>query len=199
MQEWLIQLATVHPYIIYGIVVALACAEGPILSMVFGVLLKLGYVSFIPIYTALMVGDLIGDVAWYYIGRHFGHRFIDRFGKYFDITEESVEKVTRFFHKYKHRVLFISKISNGFGFALVTLMTAGMVRIPFWRYLAINLIGQFVWTGLLLGVGYFFGNAYMAVDNVIGKLSIVALFILIIFALNGYKKYLSRRAKAMQI
>ncbi len=199
MQEWLIQLVTVHPYLVYSIVIVLACAEGPILSMVFGVLLKLGYVKFIPIYAALMVGDLIGDVVWYYIGYYFGHRFIRRFGKYFSITEAGVDKVRRVFHKYHHRILFISKISNGFGFALVTLMTAGMVRIPFLKYLSINLIGQFIWTGILLGVGYFFGHAYTTVNGVFGKLSIVALFIVIIFALFGYKKYLAKKAEEMEI
>ncbi len=197
MQDWLIQLVTVHPYIVYGIIVITACAEGPILSMIGGVLIKLGYFSFWPLYLALMVGDLIGDVIWYYIGRYFGHGFIRRFGKYFDITEESVVKVTNIFHKYKHRILLISKMTNGFGFALVTLMVAGMVKIPFWRYITINIIGQFVWTGLLLSVGYFFGNLYVTVDSILGKISVVAVFILIFAAFLQYKKYLKKKTENM--
>jgi membrane protein DedA with SNARE-associated domain len=197
VQAWLIQLVTIHPYVVYGIIVVLACAEGPVLSMIGGVLIKLGYFSFIPLYAALMIGDLIGDAIWYYIGRYFGHRFIKRFGKYFDITEESVAKVTTIFHKYKHHILLISKVTNGFGFALVTLMTAGMVKIPFWRYLAINLIGQFVWTGLLLGIGYFFSNLYLTVDSIIGKMGVVAAFVVVFIGFLQYKKYLSKRAKQM--
>jgi len=199
MEQWLIQLVTVHPYVVYGTVIMLACAEGPILSMLFGVLLRMGYIKLVPIYVALMLGDLLGDVLWYEIGRHFGHPFIKRFGKYFNITESSVEKVTLIFHKYKHRILFISKVSNGFGFALVTLMTAGMAQIPFWRYLSINVVGQFVWTGFLLSVGYFFGHAYVLVDSVLWRLSIIALFIISLFALNGYKKYLAKRAETFEV
>ena len=199
MQEWLIQLVNQHAVWVYAVIIVLACAEGPILSMIFGALIKLKIVTFLPIYASLMVGDLIGDVIWYYIGYHFGHRFIKRFGKYFNLTETGVEKVTRIFHKYKHRILFISKISNGFGFALVTLMTAGMVKIPVWRYMTINLIGQFVWTGILLGIGYFLGNAYVTVNNIFGKISIIVLFIIVILALNGYKKYLAKRAETMNI
>ncbi len=199
MQQWLITLSADHSAVVYALIVVLACVEGPILSMLFGIVLRLGYFHLAPVYIALMVGDLIGDIFWYEVGRHFGHRFIKRFGKYFSITEEAVAKVTRIFHAYSDKILFISKISNGFGFALVTLMTAGMTRIPFLRYLSINLIGQFVWTGLLLAVGYFFGNAYAAVDGIFAKASVVALFIVLIFAFNGYRKYLARRAATMKI
>jgi membrane-associated protein len=190
MQEWLIQLVNQHTFWVYAVVVVLACAEGPILSMIFGVLLRLQVVSLLPIYAVLMVGDLIGDTFWYYIGRKFGHSFVGRFGKYFSITEESVAKVTNIFHKYKHYILFISKISNGLGFSLVTLMVAGMVKIPFLRYLFVNATGQFIWTGLLLTVGYFFGNAYIAINNIFGKIALIALFIVLILAFNGYRKYL---------
>jgi len=145
MQSWLITLATSHPYVIYGIIVVLACAEGPYLSMICGFFLRFGYFLFWPLYIALMVGDLIGDVIWYYIGRRYGHRFIKRFGKYFSITEENVGKVERVFHKYKHSILFVSKISNGFGFALVTLITAGMVaRAHSGLYMLVNAIGQLI-------------------------------------------------------
>jgi len=197
VQEWLIQLVTVHNYIVYGIIVVVACAEGPILSMIGGVLIKLGYFSFLPLYFALMAGDLIGDIVWYYIGRFYGHGFIRRFGKYFDLTEESVAKVTKIFHTYKHHILIISKITNGFGFALVTLMTAGMVKIPFWRYMMVNCLGQLIWTGLLLGIGYYFSGLYMTIDSIIGKLTIAIGFALVLYGFMRYKKYLKKRAEAM--
>ena len=199
MQEWLIQLSQNHHYIVYVIIIVLACAEGPILSMIFGVLIKLGYFSLIPVYTALMLGDLIGDTLWYYIGRHFGYRFINRFGKYFSITEDKVETITKIFHKHKNSILFISKISNGFGFALVTLITAGIVKIPFFKYLSVNLVGQFIWSGVLIGVGYFFSDLYMRVDTFLARVGIVAVLILVIALFLGYKNYLKNRINNLEV
>lgn len=193
MQEWLVQISTDHAYIIYILVILLACAEGPILSMIFGVLIKLGYFHFWPVYGALMLGDVLGDSIWYYIGHHFGHGFIGRFGKYFSVTEEAVAKVTRIFHGHKHKILFVSKISNGFGFSLVTLITAGMVKIPFWKYLTTNLVGQFVWSGLLIGVGYYFSSAYMQVDAWLNRIGVIAAFIVLIIAFIGFSKYVKSR------
>lgn len=199
MQDWLIQVAHTHQYIVYAIIVVLACVEGPILSMIFGVLIKFGYFSFWPVYIALMLGDLAGDTIWYQIGKNFGHRFIGRFGKYFSITEEKVGRVTDIFHRYKHSIIFISKITTGFGFAIVTLFTAGMVKIPFKRYIFMNFLGQFVWTGILLAIGYFFGQIYTQIDSLLSRLFLVALFILILFALNGYKKYLRSQVNKLNI
>ncbi len=194
MQQWIIHVSQSYPYLVYGLIIVLACAEGPILSMIFGILLKLGYFYLIPVYTALMVGDLLGDIVWYWIGRNFGHRFIQGYGKYFSISEERVEKVSALFHRYKDSILFVSKICNGFGFALVTLMTAGMVKIPFRRYIIINLAGQFIWTGILLGIGFSFSNLFVAANNIFEKASVVAIFVVLIVLFVGFTRYLKKKA-----
>src|SRR5712671_5108298 len=110
MQEFLTQIAVHHVYIVYIVILLLACIEGPIISMIAGVLIKLGFVSFIYVYITLMVGDVIADSFFYFLGHNFGHGFIRRFGKYFGVTEEGVAKMTVLFHRHKDSILFISKI-----------------------------------------------------------------------------------------
>ena len=53
----------------------------------------------------------------------------------------------------------------GFGFAVVTLMVAGMLKVSFKRYVVINLFGGFIWTAMLLVIGYFFGNIYTLITG----------------------------------
>ena len=199
MQDWLIQLITFHQYAVYGVVIVLACVEGPILSIIFGALWRFGYVDFLPIYAALMLGDILGDTILYSVGYFFGHRFVGRFGKYLSITEQSVQKVTKIFHKHKTKILILSKLTNGLGFSIVTLVTAGMVKIPYWRFLIMNMIGQLIWTGALLAVGYFFGTAYASINSVLWKLSVAVAFVIVIFALNGYRKYMAKRANTLNV
>lgn len=196
--QWISDVSTNHNVLVYGLIVVMACAEGPILSMILGVLIRLGCVDFLPAYAALMAGDLIGDVVWYWIGYHFGHRFVGRYGKYFGVTEEGVAKLTRLFHRYKYRILFLSKISNGVGLSLVTLTTAAMVRIPFKIYMLVNLLGQLVWTGFLLGVGYFFSNLYVEINNVFGRVSIVIVAVVILAALGRCQKTLWRKTENLE-
>ncbi len=195
MEAYLVQLSIEHSYLIYASIVILGFLEGPFLSLFCGVLIRLGHLYVFPVYLSLMIGDLIGDALWYYLGLRFGHRFVKRYGEYFSITSERIEKVTDIFHKYKKPILFVSKIGNGFGFALVTLFTAGMVRIPFGFYMFVNGLAQFVWTGLLLGAGYYFSNLYLTIDSVLGKMSIIAFAIAVVVAFLGFRKYLQKRIK----
>src|SRR5689334_14624202 len=115
MKELLINLSANHAAWVYALIVLIAFIDGPYISLILGALIKLNYFSFLPIYFALMAGDLIGDVLWYHIGFYYGHSFIKKFGKYFNVTEQNIEKVKEIFHKHKHPILFISKITNGFG------------------------------------------------------------------------------------
>jgi membrane-associated protein len=193
--RWVLTFGAAHEYLVYAALVLLACAEGPWVTLTLGVFVKLGYFSFLPVYGALILGDLIGDAGWYWIGRRYGHRFIDRYGRYFHVTEEGVARMTRLFHRYKDSILFLSKISNGLGLDIVTLTTAGMVRIPLGRFMLVNLLGQFIWTGSLLAVGYFFTQLFDTVNNVLGRISLVAAAAVLV--LIGYRlwKCLRRRAE----
>ena len=195
MEQYIQSFANTHEYEVYAIIALLALAEGPFISMIGGVLLSLGNLSFFPLLAALMVGDAIGDTIWYYLGHRFGHRFVGRFGKYFGITESRIEKVKSAFHEYKNSILFLSKITNGLGLSLAVLFTAGLSKIPFPRFITINMLGQLVWSGMLIAVGYWFGNLYVEVNDVMGRVGLLIIFVLIIFALVHYSKYFLNKIK----
>ena len=195
MQEWFIHLVTVHPYLVYGVVFFVAAAEGPIISILLGVLIKLGYFAFLPSYAAVIAGDMLSDTIWYYVGYYFMHVFVRRFGKYFGVTEDNIEKVKRIFNKYNAPILFVSKVTNGFGLSLAVLLTAGTVRIPFGRFISVNFIGQFVWSGFLIAIGYFFSDLYLRLDSFIGHASVFLLFGVVVVAFLGFARYLRKRVE----
>jgi membrane-associated protein len=177
----------------YIIIVPIALFEGPLIMMIGGFLLKLGYFNFWPLYLCLMLGDFIGDILWYFFGYHYGHKFIARFGKYFGITENAVNTIQNLFHRYKNHILVINKLTMGFGFATVTLFTAGLSRIPFKRYLLLNGIGQFFWTGFLMAIGFYLGTGYVMVNNALEKASFIAIIIVVFIALLGFGRYVKSR------
>ncbi|MEK7635368.1 MAG: DedA family protein [Patescibacteria group bacterium] len=194
MEAWIISTYASHHYLIYALILVVGFLEGPYVSMVCGAILSLGFLNFWPLYIALMIGDLIGDVMWYFIGYRFGERFALKYGKYFKLNQEHITRIKTIFHKHKNPLLFLSKISNGMGFALAVLFTAGMSRINFWKFIAVNALGQLMWSGILIAVGFFFGNLYMSINNVMGKISILVVFAIFIFAVIRFIKYLREKA-----
>jgi len=181
----------------YAIVYPLAVAEGPVLMLISGFLIRTGFFNFWPVYLLLMAGDLTGDVIWYFVGRHGARPLIERYGWLLNVSEGNVEKVERLFHKHQTKILFISKITMGLGFSLATLIAAGAARIPFKKYLAINFAGQFIWTGLLVGAGYFLGYLYTLVDVSLRWATIIALAAAAAFAAYGFGKFVRGRIKTL--
>ena len=177
----------------YPLIFAGALFEGPVLMTAAGFFYKLGYIPLISVYCTLLLGDLAGDVVWYYIGYHGAHRFIKRFGKFFGVTEESVEKLKFLFKKHDSKIIFINKITMGFGFTLATLMAAGMSKVSLKKFIWLNFLGGLLWTGFLMMLGYVFGNIYMQISESLRVGSIVAYLVVFMLALNGFARYMRRQ------
>jgi membrane-associated protein len=162
--------------------------EGTVVMLTGGVLLKLGEVQVLPLYVALLLGDVLSDIMWYFIGYFGARRFMMRWGYILNATPEVIEKLEHRFQKYHLRILVISKLTMGFGLAAAILATAGMLRVSFIRYCVINIIGSFVWVALVITVGYYFGNVLQLVPEqyqIVLVLGIIAVFFFGLRYLNG--------------
>ena len=174
----------------YLIIAPAAMLLGPIVSLVAGVLLRLDAIALIPTCLALAAGELGADVLWYWTGRRYGDPFVRRFGRYFGITERSIASATDLFNKHHDIIIFTSKLTAGLGFAMVILFTAGLSKVPFRRYMMLNIAGQFLWTAGLLSIGYFLGHIYLKVENTFEKIALFALITLVLASLFGFSRYL---------
>lgn len=190
--EWLITYR-------YLLIFPLAVAEGPILMVFCGVLWKLGYFSLLPLFLVLAASDLFADVIWYAAGRWGGHRFVRRFGKYFNVNEAMVAKVEARFRAHEGKIIFFSKLTMGLGFAIATILAAGMLRVNFKKFLAINAVGQVFWTGILLMVGYLYGGWYERIDQGFRYVSLAGFLLLAYLAFTGFKQYLRRKTERNEL
>ena len=177
----------------YPVIFLATIFEGPIIMMLAGIMLRLGVVSLLPIFIVLILGDLVGDIFWYSLGYHFAHPITEKYGKFIGITPEILEKTKLSFHNHQIKILFVSKITMGFGFALAILITAGIAKIPFKKYLAVNFFGQSIWTGFLLYIGYSFGNLYTKINKNFRLLSLAAFVVIIFLLLKGIRSYFKKK------
>jgi membrane protein DedA with SNARE-associated domain len=177
----------------YLVMVPLIPFAQPLVGMVAGLLARLGLMELWVVYVVLVTVALAGDIMWYWVGYHWGERFVGRFGRFFAVTPGHVESVKHIFNRYHAPILLVSKVTNGFGLAIVTLFTAGLTRIPFGRYMLLNTVGELVWAAMIVAIGYFFGEAYVRVHDLFGRATLTALFILFILALIGVGVYTRRR------
>lgn len=173
----------------YLVVFVLCIVEGPIVMISSGFLLRLGQFQLLPLYLSLMAGDFTADLGWYAVGRFGARKIINRYGHFLSVTPAVIAKIEKRFRTYQDKILFISKITMGFGFALATLIVAGMLHVPFKRYVILNFFGGFIWTAFLLAAGFFFGNIYSSIVGPFKIVFVVLLVIVILFGLRAINKH----------
>lgn len=142
----------------YGLLFATTLFGSPIVMIAAGYLVHIGQLEFWAAYATIVAADIVGDIGWYWIGRVGARPFLLRFGKYFGVTTELIDRLEARFLKYHERILIISKLTMGFGVAIGVLAVAGLMRVPFWRYLGINLSGELLWALIPIAIGYYYGN-----------------------------------------
>ena len=185
--EFLIQLLLTYKY---AIIAPAVFVIGAPVSLVAGVLLRLDVLELIPTCLMLAVGELAADILWYWLGMRYGESFTGKFGRYVGITHASIEYTKQLFEKHHDIIIFTSKITAGLGFGTVIMFTAGLSRVPFRRYMMLNIAGQFLWTASLLSIGYFLGHLFIDVSNVFEKMALFALAIIILISIIGFGRYL---------
>jgi membrane protein DedA with SNARE-associated domain len=174
----------------YAVLLPLAIVEGPIVGIFAGFLVSLGQMNWIIVFLVLFVGDMIGDVIYYYIGR-WGHgAWANRLAARFGMTPERLEKFDAAFQKHAVKILLINKTQ---ALGSLTLYYAGAVRMPMAKFLWVNAVGTVPKVALFQIAGFYFGESYRSLDTYIGYAGWATLAIPVVllagyFAFKRYSK-----------
>ncbi|MFA5098903.1 MAG: DedA family protein [Candidatus Paceibacterota bacterium] len=173
--EQIIELLIQYKYILLLPVVVV---EGPIITVIAGFIVSLGLMNFVTTYLVVIFGDVGGDIIYYAIGRWGREKFLERWGRYIGFPIEKVVPIEKHFEKHGTRTLFVGKMAQGIGG--IFLVAAGLVRMPFYKFVSANLIATLAKSFGLLLLGYFFGEAIDNINSALGIFSATSLGIGII-------------------
>ena len=177
----IIQLLLTYKYII---LIPLAIIEGPIVSVICGFLVTLKVFNPFLVYVVMVIGDIVGDGAIYYIG-YSGKRLL----RFFKITEEKLEKAKQYFSENHKKAIFVSKLAHGIGFT--GLIAAGASHVPYKRYFKTCALISIVQSAVMLTIQIFFGHAYVQIgkylDYYAAGVSMVVLIVLLFVFIRKYK------------
>ena len=120
----------------------------------------------------LLVAAILGDTVNYWIGRRFGGWMMRKFPRI--VKPAHIERTNAFFVRYGGKTIIIARfvpIVRTFA-----PFVAGTGEMNYRRFMYFNVIGAFLWVGLILPAGWFFGNIPIVKEN----FGIVVLGIIII-------------------
>lgn len=149
----------------YGlwILTPLAVVEGPIATVIAAYLARQSILDLTDVIVCVIAADMIGDSLLYLVGRHGLGRLPASWRERFGLTRKRVFSLMRSFRRNDVRILIVGKITHAAGFAV--LAVAGAVRMPFLRFLAINLVATIPKSLFFVAVGYLFGSAHEVISR----------------------------------
>ncbi|MGA2910564.1 MAG: VTT domain-containing protein [Candidatus Microgenomates bacterium] len=183
----------------YLILFPLVVIEGPIVTIIAGFLVSLGFMDFIPTYLTVISGDLVGDFLYYSAGRWWLNKTYKGVLRFFNVNINFVHKLENALRKNKGPFLFFGKLSHAIGG--IILFAAGSVGIPVGDFLWFNFLATLPKSLILILVGYYFGstvsNFKRYVDiTALGLFVFTLVLIGIYFAVTYFSnKYLSKLEK----
>jgi membrane protein DedA with SNARE-associated domain len=126
---------------------------------------------------------IAGDNVGFAIGHLVERRVILRFGKYVMLTDERLGHAEKFFEHHGGKVIVIARFVEGLRQA--NGIVAGLVGMPWLRFLMFNSIGALLWVTCWLTIGVSAGSHITAIYNGITRYSLyaVGVAVLVLIAL----------------
>ena len=163
----------------YLILFPIAVLEGPFAAIIVGFLSSSGVFNIFVVYLFLVVGDMVGDSLYYFLGRLSGSSFV-KHGHRLGITPEKLEIAKNYFSNYHHRALIISKLAYGVGVSGI--VAAGILKIPYKKFLKTCMYIAIIQSACLVLIGFLFGHAYLQIEqylNIYAKIILIIALILV--------------------
>ncbi|MCY0938886.1 DedA family protein [Streptomyces sp. H34-S4] len=162
IQEWLETIPAVSIYLLVGLVIGLESLGIPLpgeIVLVSSALLasQQGHIDPVVLGICATTGAIVGDSIGYAIGRKGGKPMLERLGRRFPkhFGPDQVAVAERSFEKWGMWAVFFGRFV-----ALLRIFAgplAGVLHMPYWRFLIANVLGGILWAGGTTAVIYSIG------------------------------------------
>ncbi|NSC20398.1 DedA family protein [Streptomyces albus subsp. chlorinus] len=162
IQEWLESVPAVSVYLLVGVVIGLESLGIPLpgeIVLVSSALLasQQGHIDPVVLGVSATAGAIIGDSIGYAIGRKGGKPLLEWLGRKFPkhFGPGHVATAERSFQRWGMWAVFFGRF-----IALLRIFAgplAGVLKMPYWKFLTANVLGGAVWAGGTTAVIYYVG------------------------------------------
>lgn len=132
-----------------------------------GIAVAKGEMNFALLVLAGTAGTVVGNLFWWEIGRRLGYErlkpIFDKWGRWLTMDWQDVEKLRAYFDRWGGPTVFVFRFMP-VGRTVISI-PAGLMHMPFWRFVGYTAAGSAVWNVFLVGVGYALGAGLSDVER----------------------------------
>jgi len=137
-------------------------------------------------------GSMAGAFVNYYLALLLGRKILSKYGKYFFIKENALQKMDDYFEKHGHISTFIGRLLPGIR-QLISI-PAGLARMNLAVFSLYTALGASLWAFILVILGYTIGENQELLDTYLHQITLGVVAILFLLAL-WYIRYQKRGVK----
>lgn len=142
-----------------------------------------------------MAGVLAGDVILFTFGRRFGHRVVEhRFVRRI-VNRRRLLMAEQLFARHGVKIIFAGRFMPGL--RPMIFMAAGVLRVPYATFLAVNGFAACISVPTLIVLGKVFGDNLAMIQSEVRKVTHIVAVVLVIVGLICFGLYWHRRQKRM--
>ncbi len=168
----------------------IAIIEGPIIIIIGGFLASIHVLNIYVVYVIAVLGDVIGDAIYYWIGRRGRKSILPKYGKYLGATEERLKRAEDHYGKHLLKTILLSKLSQVGITTMIVL--AGVTKVDFRKFMGIIFLVSLVKGLVFTLIGYYFGSSYQVIGKYLDKYTLAGTIVIIV-AIIIYGVYRKRK------
>lgn len=148
-----------------------------------GVLVAQGKMNLELVFISGLLGSVFGAFVNYYLAMLVGRKFLERYGKYFFVSQLSLDKMDNFFDNHGHISTFTGRLVPGVRHLIS--IPAGLSKMNLKIFLVYTGIGAAIWSIILIALGYFLGANQQLIGTYLHQI-ILGLLVCVVFVITGY-------------
>jgi membrane protein DedA with SNARE-associated domain len=128
----------------------------------------------------------LGDNLGFALGHYGGRPVLDRYQSIFRIPQTTLTRGENLFARYGAATIFFARFV--FGMRIIAGPLAGVLRMPWRKFLIFNFFGAALWVSVIASVGYLFGRHWDRLEQILKRFDILAAILLILIALYLWRR-----------
>jgi membrane protein DedA with SNARE-associated domain len=122
-----------------------------------------GFVAYLAVVVAGVVGYQVGSIAGWWIGIRGGRPFVERRGRWLHLSAERLDRAERWFERWDAWAVLVGRVTP-LARSFVSI-PAGLFGSPFGRYNVLTLLGNAAWCLVLAAIGWALGSSWHSFDS----------------------------------
>jgi membrane-associated protein len=129
----------------------------------------------------------LGDNLGFALGHYGGRPLLARYQETFRIQDQTMARGESLFARYGAVTIFFARFL--FGMRIIAGPMAGVLRMPWRKFMVFNFLGAALWATVISGAGYLFGQHWGRLVRVVQRFDVaVAIVALLVVALVAWRK-----------